>query len=55
MISSWARADSTRPDTLTFKHPYNELLILAVLMKRHAMAMFVCKRDEEPLAKVFKN
>lgn len=34
-----------------FKYPYNELLIWAVLMKRHKMAMFVCKRGEETLAK----
>lgn len=34
-----------------FKFPYNELLIWAVLMKRHKMAMFVCKRGEETLAK----
>ncbi|CAF0758756.1 unnamed protein product [Brachionus calyciflorus] len=34
-----------------FKCPYNELLIWAVLMKRHKMAMFVCKRGEETLAK----
>ena len=36
----------------TFKYPYNELLIWAVLMKRHNMAMFFCKRGEETLAKV---
>lgn len=36
----------------TFKYPYNELLIWAVLMKRHKMAMFFCKRGEETLAKV---
>ena len=34
-----------------FKYPYNELLIWAVLMKRHKMAMFVCQRGEETLAK----
>lgn len=34
-----------------FDYPYNELLIWAVLMKRHKMAMFVCKRGEETLAK----
>ena len=34
-----------------FKYPYNELLIWAVLMKRHKMAMFVCKRGEETMAK----
>lgn len=34
-----------------FDFPYNELLIWAVLMKRHKMAMFVCKRGEETLAK----
>ena len=33
-----------------FKTPYNELLVWAVLMKRHHMAMFVCKRGEERLA-----
>lgn len=36
----------------TFKYPYNELLIWAVLMKRHNMAMFFCKRGEETMAKV---
>jgi hypothetical protein len=35
-----------------FKYPYNELLIWAVLMKRHEMAMFMCKRGEECLSKV---
>jgi hypothetical protein len=35
-----------------FKCPYNELLIWAVLKKRHKMAMFFCKRGEETLAKV---
>ena len=35
-----------------FRYPYNELLIWAVLMKRHKMAMFVCKRGEETMAKV---
>ena len=34
-----------------YNFPYNELLIWAVLMKRHKMAMFVCKRGEETLAK----
>lgn len=34
-----------------FKHPYNDLLIWAVLMKRHKMAMFACKQGEEVLAK----
>ena len=33
-----------------FKNPYNELLVWAVLMKRHRMAMFVCQRGEETLA-----
>lgn len=35
----------------TFKYPYNELLIWAILMKRHKMAMFLCKKGEECLAK----
>ena len=35
-----------------YNFPYNELLIWAVLMKRHKMAMFLCKRGEETLAKV---
>lgn len=34
-----------------FNHPYNELLIWAVLMKRHQMAMFACKQGEEVMAK----
>lgn len=38
-------------DDFTLKYPYNELLIWAILMKRHKMAMFVCKRGEETLAK----
>lgn len=38
-------------DDFLFKYPYNELLIWAVLMKRHKMAMFLCKRGEETLAK----
>jgi hypothetical protein len=51
---------TTRPDTnetptpssdQLFKYPLNELLIWAVLMKRHEMAQFFCKRGEETLAK----
>ena len=38
-----------------FKCPHNELLIWAVLMKRHKMAMFVCERGGETLAKVREN
>jgi transient receptor potential cation channel subfamily M protein 3 len=34
-----------------FKYPYNELLLWAVLMKRQKLAMFMCKRGEETLAK----
>jgi transient receptor potential cation channel subfamily M protein 3 len=34
-----------------FKYPYNELLLWAILMKRHKMALFLCKRGEETLAK----
>ncbi len=39
-------------DIVCFQNPYNELLIWAVLKKRHKMAMFFCKRGEETLAKV---
>ena len=46
-----AKKDTSSNDE-TFKYPYNELLIWAVLMKRHKMAMFFCKRGEETLAKV---
>jgi hypothetical protein len=41
---------SIKEDNYNF--PYNELLIWAVLMKRHKMALFLCKRGEETLAKV---
>lgn len=46
------RSSSISSNDETFKYPYNELLIWAVLMKRHKMAMFFCKRGEETLAKV---
>jgi transient receptor potential cation channel subfamily M member 3 len=40
-----------RDKKVHFNNPCNELLIWAVLMKRHAMAEFFCKRGEEILAK----
>ncbi|XP_072038624.1 transient receptor potential cation channel subfamily M member 3-like isoform X2 [Amphiura filiformis] len=37
--------------TMTFDYPFNELFIWAVLMKRHEMALYMWKQDEEALAK----
>jgi transient receptor potential cation channel subfamily M protein 3 len=45
-----SRSDGDKEENYNF--PYNELLIWAVLMKRHKMALFLCKRGEETLAKV---
>jgi transient receptor potential cation channel subfamily M member 3 len=50
-ISNLSGSDAPSTDSYVFKYPCNELLIWAVLMKRHKMAMFVCKRGEETLAK----
>ena len=35
----------------TFNFPFNELFVWAVLTKRHKMALFLWKQDEEALAK----
>lgn len=44
------QVDQNLSSQFLFKNPYNELLVWAVLMKRHKMAMFVCHRGEETLA-----
>lgn len=44
------QVDPSLLNQFLFKNPYNELLVWAVLMKRHKMAMFVCQRGEETLA-----
>ncbi|CAF1143570.1 unnamed protein product [Adineta ricciae] len=41
----------TKPVDDTFQYPYNELLIWAVLTKRHQMALFFWERGEEAMAK----
>ena len=50
--SSGTSAVTTDIKEFIFKNPYNELLVWAVLMRRHQMAMFVCQRGEETLAMV---
>ncbi|CAF3698093.1 unnamed protein product [Adineta steineri] len=40
-----------KPVDDTFQYPYNELLIWAVLTKRHQMALFFWERGEEAMAK----
>ena len=37
--------------TMSFDYPFNELFIWAVLMKRHQMALYMWRQDEEALAK----
>lgn len=37
----------------TFTHPFHELLLWAVLLKRQKMALFMWQQGEEAIAKVF--
>ncbi|CAF1499010.1 unnamed protein product [Rotaria sp. Silwood1] len=46
-----AISTTLKPIDDTFQYPYNELLIWAVLTKRHQMALFFWERGEEAMAK----
>ncbi|KAI0984767.1 hypothetical protein GJ496_001038 [Pomphorhynchus laevis] len=45
------KCELTQANSCTFAYPYNELLIWAVLTKRHEMALFVWERGEQAVAK----
>ncbi|XP_060891382.1 transient receptor potential cation channel subfamily M member 1 isoform X2 [Labrus mixtus] len=43
--------DVDDPEVCRFKHPFHELMLWAVLMKRQKMALFLWQRGEEAMAK----
>ncbi|XP_016010365.2 transient receptor potential cation channel subfamily M member 1 [Rousettus aegyptiacus] len=46
-----AEVDADDPAASRFQHPFHELMVWAVLMKRQRMALFLWQRGEESMAK----